>query len=183
MFGEDEAVDFLERDCGMEDVRKRPQADPKGLLGEIILQIHAKVPFQTLNLCSWLFVPRVLPNVEKASKDCFSGNGGNCTYINVFVSCLLEAIGYSVHLCVATVTNTVVNSYLIILVDDLENKSDLHLVDCGLGLPSLCTIPLNFHQESPVYHDSFLEYKVVHRSGQILRMHGRGDIILHLILL
>ena len=38
-------------------------------------------------------------------------------------------------------------------------------------------ISLNFDQESPVYHDSYLEYKLIRHNGLILRMHGSGDII------
>jgi hypothetical protein len=96
---------------------------------------------------------------------------------------LLEALEYSAHLSGTSVTSTGINVHLTVIVKDLVNTGDIHLVDCGLGQPSFQTISLNFNEESPVYQkspvyqESYLEYKYIKRDGKTLRMHGDSDLV------
>ena len=155
------------------------RSDRKHFLEEIILVIRGRVPFQFLTFCPMLLIPpteRIFPSLESMKVDCMTGHGGNCTIINFFTVTLLEALGYSGRMCIATVYSTIIINHLVVLVEDLEKKGDLHLVDCGLVLPSFRAISLNFNHESPVYQDSYLEYKLIRHNGLILRMHGSGDI-------
>ena len=180
MFTKKEAVDFLERSWGVKNLEKKLRSDRKHFVEEIILVIRGRVPFQLLTFSEMLLIPplkRIFPSVESGKKDCMSGHGGSCVMINSFTVTLLEALGYSARMCIATLYSTIINNHAVVLVEDLEKKGDLHLVDCGLFLPSFRTISLNFDQESPVYQDSFLEYKLIRHNGLILRMHGSGDII------
>lgn len=180
MFTRQKAVQFLQNSWKIMNVEKRLRTDRKKFLNEIIIQIHEKVPFQFITGYKlWLVPPeqRSIPSFEEINRACMTGEGGNCTYVNVFTRNLLQGLGYSAYHCRPTVTSTSRNPHLSVIVKDLEKKGDLHLIDCGLGFPSFRAISLNFDQESPVYQDSFLEYKYIHHDGKILRMHGNGDLI------
>ena len=139
MFTKKEAVDFLERSWGVKTVEKKLRSDRKHFLEEIILVIRGRVPFQFLTLCPMLLIPplkRIFPSLESMKEDCMTGHGGNCTIINFFTVTLLEALGYSARMCIATFYSTIINNHAVVLVEDLEKKGDLHLVDCGIFFPS-----------------------------------------------
>ena len=174
------AIDFLENEWGMVNVEQQIQADREKFLNKLIVTIHERVPFQLLFIRNLALVPpedRKMPNIDEVDRVCMSGEGGNCVFINLFTSHLLNALGYSAYICRSVVTSNVFNGHLLVIVKDLTNQGDLHLVDCGLGLPSFRAISLNFDKESPVYRDSFLEYKFIKHEGKVVRMHGDGDLV------
>ena len=180
MFTRQEAVTFLQQSWGIERVEERVDGSSrKDLLEEVLTTVQSKIPFQSITLMSVPPAERVRPSMETIKNECMQGIGGLCYNLNVFTWGLLQGLGYSVHLCPATCTSTVTspNNHVIVLVDDLEKKGDLHLVECGLGFPTFRAVSLNFEEESPVYVDSFLEYKYIRRDGKFLRMHGDGDMI------
>ena len=80
---------------------------------------------------------------------------------------LLESLGYSVY----HVSGTVVlpDGHIVTIVTDLKVPGDKHLVDVGLGAPTLSAIPLDFEDESPIYIESFATYKFIHRDGKYVR--------------
>ncbi len=90
---------------------------------------------------------------------------------------LFKALGFSVRMLPSVVTgsHSAPNNHVLLLINGLENGTDVHLVDCGTGFPTFRTISLNFSEESPIFMDSFLEYKYINLDGKILRMHGKGD--------
>ena len=57
---------------------------------------------------------------------------------------------------------------------DVCTPGDRYLFEAGLGLPTFRPINLDFEAESPVFVDSFLEYKYVKHEGKIFRMHRSG---------
>ena len=180
MLTKTEAVDFLQNSWNVENVLARLDSDRSTFLDELIVLIQGKVPFHTLTIRKLALIApeeRPIPSLDDIDRECTSGNGGNCTFLSLFTRSLLNALGYFAHVCPTTVTSTMTNPHLIVLVKDLEKRGDVHLVDCGLGLPSFRAISLNFDRESPVYRDSFLEYKFIRHHGRILRMHGRGDVV------
>ena len=180
MLTKTEAIEFLQNEWKIEDVEQQLQNDREKFLNKLIVTAHEMVPFQMLFVGKLAFIPpeeRKAPSMAEIDHMCMSGYGGNCIVINMFMSRLLKALGYSAFVCRATVTSYVFNSHLIVIVKDLVNTGDLHLVDCGLGLPSFRAISLNFNEESPVYRDSFLEYKFIKLDGKVLRMHGDGDVV------
>jgi hypothetical protein len=116
--------------------------------------------------------------IEDVNKVCMSsGEGGGCNIMGTFTWQLLNALGYSAHLCRTLITSSGTNIHLAVIVKDLVNAGDIHLVDCGLGQPSFRAISLNFYEESPVFRESYLEYKFIKHDGKILRMHGEGDLV------
>ena len=151
-------------------------------LNKIIVTIHERVPFQLLFAIRVMMAPledRKLPSMDDIDQACISGNGGNCVMINLFTAQLLNFLGYHAFVCRGMVTSYRRNAHLAIIIKDLVNVGDIHVVDCGLGLPTFRAISLNFNEESPVCQDSFLEYKFLKHDGKVLRMHGDGDTVVH----
>lgn len=173
------AVEFLQSSWGVKNVEERLENDRKNLLDEIVRLILANVPFQSITFMATPSEQRKRPTYEEIKKRCMKGVGGLCYSLNTFTWQLLKGLGFSAKLALSTVTSTVAspNNHLIILVSGVQKENDLYLVDCGTGFPIFRTVPLNFDQESPVYHDGFLEYKYVRHEGKILRMHGKGDMV------
>jgi hypothetical protein len=162
----------------MNDVELQLQTDCESFLNKLIVTIHERVPFHVL----FSLMPPEWEVKDLADIDqwCMSGLGGHCGVINTFTWRLLTALGFNAYLCITTVTKrTTINPHFIVIVKDLVKTGDIHLVDCGLGQPTFRAISLNFSKESPVYQDSFLEYKFVKQDGMFLRMHGKGDLITH----
>ena len=179
MFTKEEAVSFLQTTWGIKRVEERLHDDRKALLEEITVQVQTKVPFQSITLMSVPPAERKRPSVATIKEECMAGVGGLCYNLNVFTWGLFRALGFSAQLCPATCTSTITSpdNHVIILISDLEKKGDLHLVECGVGFPTFRAISLDFKEESPVFVDSFLEYKYIRHEGQFLRMHGEGDTL------
>ncbi|XP_028406147.1 uncharacterized protein LOC114528670 [Dendronephthya gigantea] len=182
MLTKEEAIKFLEDSWQMKDVAEELLNDREKFLNKLMVTIHERVPFQTLFVRNLAFMLQEkqaskFPTLDEVDHTCMSGNGGNCTFINLFISRLLEALGLSTSVSLAVVTSNVFNSHLIVIVKDLINVGDRHLIDGGLGLPTFQAISLNFNKESPIYQNSFLEYKFIKHDGRVLRMHGKGDLM------
>ncbi len=178
-----EAVEFLQNSWKMNDIELQLKADREMFLNKLIKTIYERVPFQLLSVFKDLLS---LQNKQKLmtyttkdiNKMCMSGLGGNCGLINAFTWNLLKVFGYSAHFCGTLATTTAVDvAHLTLIVKDLVNTGDIHLVDCGVGLPTFTAISLNFNEESPIFEESFLEYKYIKHGGKILRMHGKGDLV------
>ncbi|XP_028406145.1 uncharacterized protein LOC114528669 [Dendronephthya gigantea] len=182
MLTTEKVIKFLEDSWQMKDVAEELLNDREKFLNKLMVTIQERVPFQTLFIRNLAFMlpekqASKWPTLDEIDHACMSGNGGNCTVINLFISRLLQALGLSISVSLAVVTSNVFNSHLVVIVKDLINVGDRHLIDGGLGLPSFQAIPLNFNKESPVYQNSFLEYKFIKHDGKILRMHGKGDLM------
>ena len=106
---------------------------------------------------------------------CMSGLGGHCGVISAFTWQILKSLGYSAYLCGCSVPGTIISTHLALIVKDLVNPGDIHLVDCGLGQPTFKAISLNFNEESPIFQESFLEYKYIKHDDKLFRMNGKGD--------
>ncbi|XP_076436106.1 uncharacterized protein LOC143275718 [Babylonia areolata] len=181
MFTSEEAVSFLQDRWGVERVQERfhDNSLKKHLLKEIILSVQSNVTFQSITLMAIPLEKRKRPSADVIKEECIAGRGGVCYSINVFAWGLLRAVGLSAQLCSATCTTTVgtPDNHILVIVNDLEKKGDVHVVECGVGFPTFRAVSLDFDEESPVYVDSFLEYKYILHEGKFLRMHGKGDTV------
>ena len=113
--------------------------------------------------------------MEETKSAIISKAGGLCVNLNVAVFYLLRAIGFDVVLVHGKCTSSTVGVHVGVYARDVETPGDTFLVEAGMGLPTFRTIKLDFETESPVFRDSFLEYKYIWHGGKLLRMHGRGD--------
>ena len=67
------------------------------------------------------------------------------------------------------------SNHIFVHARNVERPGDAFIVDCGTGFPTFRAISLDFEKESPVYKDSFLEYKFIRHEGKVLRMHRDGN--------
>ena len=177
MFTYSEALQLLQNSWGVKNVEDRLKNDRKSLVDEIIQIIHEKVPFQNITILS-SSDRNTRPLLHNDIRErCVSGVGGLCYDLATFVWSLFWALGFTVQMLSATSTvNCIVpNNHTIVCIYGLENESDVHLIDCASGFATLRSISLNFPDDSPIFKDSFLEYKYIRHNGKILRMHGKGD--------
>jgi arylamine N-acetyltransferase len=98
-----------------------------------------------------------------------SGKGGRCYTLNTFNKYLLEALGYDSYLVGSDIVKE--NGHVVTAVDNLKKPGDKYIVDVGLGVPNFEPIPLDFEDESPIYAQSFSEFKYARKNGKITRYH------------
>ncbi len=80
MFTREEAVEFLQNSWKLKDVLKRMKTDRKNLADEIVSQILAKAPFQSITLVAATPQERNRPSYEKIKARCTTG--ANIVYID-----------------------------------------------------------------------------------------------------
>ena len=179
MFTYNEVLQLLQNSWEIKSVEERLKNERKCLVDEIIQIIHEKVLFQSITILSSSNRNRKPLLYDEIKKRCVSGVGGLCYDLATFTWSLFRALGLSVQMLSATVTGALTepNNHTIVCIYGLENVSDVHLVECGSGFATLRSISLKFCDESPIYNDSFLEYKYIRHNGKILRMHGKGDLL------
>ena len=73
MFTQKEAVEFLQNSWKIKDVLKRMKTDRKNLADEIVVQILANVPFQSITLVAAKPEERNCPSYEEIKQRCTSG--------------------------------------------------------------------------------------------------------------
>lgn len=93
--------------------------------------------------------------------------------MNVFFKYLLDALGYHTHFLASNIDVPCMN-HVLIVVNSLNTRGDQFLVDVGLAFPTFLPIPLDFEEESPVYSDSFVVCKYIHKDGKLLRYHAKS---------
>ena len=130
-------------------------------LDKVIRDFHFKVPFQNVGLLS---KPTGIPSLQDIRSDCLKCLGGLCYTNNVFFCHLLKAFGFSAHHVAGTCNLKHPNNHIATVVCDVLQHDDKYLVDVGCGYQTLQAIPLDFVSESPIYKDSFLQYKFI-RTG------------------
>ena len=89
---------------------------------------------------------------------------------------LLEVLDYNVHYISGDARYP--NSHILVLLTDLKVPGDKQLVDVGLGAPTFTSIPLDFENESPIYKQSFAEYKFVYEGEKLVRYHKKKSAVL-----
>ncbi|XP_041348735.1 uncharacterized protein LOC121368177 [Gigantopelta aegis] len=156
----------------------KDQIPKRGLpfLNAIILGFHMTFPFQNSILMAEDPTKRHRPTMAEIKEDMLSKRGGMCYTQNVFLYYLLQAIGYNVYFCPATVSTSVTNPYnhIVCLVKNVVTTDDVYLADTACGYPTFTAVSMQFDKESPVFKESFMEYKFIRHEGKILYMLGKG---------
>ena len=183
MLTRDDAVQFLENSWGINDVESQLKTDRDMFLNRLIRTMLEKVPLQLLSAFRDLSLilnnqKRMVYTIKEINEMCMSGLGGNCGVLNTFTWQILKVFGYSAHLFGGVIPSTIISTHLAVIVKDLVNPGDVHLVECGSGhAPTFKAISLNFNEESQIFQESFLEYKYIKHNDKLFRMHGRGDLV------
>jgi len=173
MLTEEEAIHFVVKVLKVPKPLEKKRENPHGFLNQLISSFHETIPFQSMSLMSLKPEDRHLPTPEEIRQNVVSGVGGLCYTLNTFMKFLLQALDYDVYFVSSHIRHP--NNHIITVVQDLMKPGDKHLVDVGVGYPTFEAIPLDFEHESPVYMQSFLEYKLVREGNVIVRWHGRGE--------
>ncbi|BFZ05844.1 hypothetical protein BsWGS_08883 [Bradybaena similaris] len=127
-----------------------------------ILKAHlGRQPFQSITLMSWEVKDRHRPSWEEIKSNMLLRRGGVCYWHNTFMYGLLASLGFDVTMSHSTVAGGFDrDNHLVVLVHDLVSKGSLHVVDVGMGFYIPRPIPLDFDDESAVFKDSILTYKL-----------------------
>ena len=158
-----EAISFVTNNLCIPDVQRKLNESKYELLCEIVRAFHEKIPFQSLILLSVPLPKRRKPILDEILSDIQSFKGGLCYTINTFSKLLLEALGYIVFHVLSTVKFPDNHMITIACIDGVK-----YLVENGCGYPTLQPIPLDFKDESPVYENSFIKFKLVWVSEYVI---------------
>ena len=179
-FTRETAARFCTEKLGVSITEDKLTSEPRRLLDELVTSLQTRLLFQNVRLLSLPPAVRHRPDCEEMKSDLVNGVGGLCYNLNVSAYFLLQGLGYEVSLAHSTCTTSVMfpNNHVIVYVHNVVSPGDKYLVDVGCGFPTFRAIDLSFETESPIYTDSFIEYKYVKHDGQILRFHRNGCSII-----
>ncbi|CAL1536813.1 unnamed protein product [Lymnaea stagnalis] len=179
LFSRGEALNFLEHNLKVTNVQQRIISDRKALLDEVATNIQIHLVFQNLRLLSEPLEARHRPSFKEIKADLKLGIGGLCYNLNVAAYFLLKTIGFDAVLAHATCTSSTLfhDNHVVVYVRNVERTGDNFIVEVGFGFPTFRAVSLDFEKESPVYIDSFIEYKYIKYEGNILRMHRKGELV------
>ncbi|ESP04523.1 hypothetical protein LOTGIDRAFT_237354 [Lottia gigantea] len=174
MLAKTEAMQFLVDILELNNIEEILNYDDKVNAVEAIMDAYReKEPFQNISLMSVDFDKRSRPSWTEIKNAIFLKQGGLCYSHHIFLFALFKALGFHVSLGTGGVTGP--NNHVVLFFKDVCIQGDVYLLEAAIGLPSFHLISLDFEHESPVYRDSFLEYKYIKHGGKILRMHRKGD--------
>ncbi|XP_048510700.1 uncharacterized protein LOC125500758 [Athalia rosae] len=151
-------------------------------LDDIIRAFLDKVPFQNIST-GILPADDRFPTEQTVVESGSNLKGGMNVHNNWFFKMLLEALGYKVQLVAAAVRNPPpvspapsprsLGGHFAVVVSDLTQPGDLHLVDVGSGYPVFKAVPLN---ELPyTATDVTVTYRFIDENGQWHREHKEED--------
>ena len=169
----EEAVQFVTKVLGISSPLRKLEEDRTLFLNDLIKAFHRTVPFQNITLLCQSEADRHVPTWEESKVAMMGGRGGICYTVSVFMTYLLEALGYETYFPASGIFFP--NNHITTIVQNLTYPGSKHLVDALSGYPTFEAIPLDFEKESPVYCHSFLEYKFVREGNTILRFHRKGE--------
>ncbi|RUS68546.1 hypothetical protein EGW08_023692 [Elysia chlorotica] len=176
MFTKKEALQFARDRLGVVKLDQRLATDRRGALDDITTAFQTRLPFNNLSLMSAARDDRRVwrrPTLEEIKQDILSGIGGLCFSLNVANFFILKALGFNVLLASATIAGR--ETHVTVYAQNVERAGDTYLAEASVGYPTFRAICLDC-EESPVYRDSFLEYKYMKRDGKLLRLHRHGDL-------
>ena len=168
----EEAVQFITKVLGISSPLKKLEEDRTLFLNDLIKAFYCSVLFQNITLLSKPEANRHVPTWEEVKAAVMGGRGGLCYPLSVFMTYLLEALGYEVYFPASSIFWS--NNHMTTIVQNLSFPGSKHLVDVT-GFPTFEAVPLDFEKESPVYSYSFLEFKFVKEGNKILRFHRKSD--------
>ena len=169
----EEAVQFVTEILGI-SVPSNLEEDRVTFLNMLIKATHSSVPWQNITLLGEAEADRHKPTLKEIKEAMMCGFGGLCYSIGVFMTYLLQALGYEAYFSTGSVRNHPDN-HIIAIVENLTSPGSKHLVDAWCGWPTFEAIPLDFDVESTIYSHSFLEFKFIRKGDTYLRLH-RGDL-------
>ncbi|KAK6196154.1 hypothetical protein SNE40_001436 [Patella caerulea] len=177
MLSKKEAISFLTEILQLNNVNELLDSSNNfDIINTIMRSYREKEPFQNITLLATDPADRHRPTWTEIKQDMFLRKGGLCYSHHIFLYALLKALNFDVSMARSSVWPLHSNNHLVIFVKNVEQNGDLFLLEAACANPTFKIISLDFEEESPVFFESFLEYKFVKRDGHVLRMHRKGDI-------
>ena len=175
MLTKEESLRFITNLLGIREPDIQMKTNTWEFLNNLISSIHS-IPFQCITLVEKPLQERRRPSPEEVKSSMLEGKGGLCYTFNLFTYHLLNSLGFDVYLnsCQCPHRGSIYNNHLLVLVYNLRQGGDIHLVDTGCASPTFMAINLDFKEESPLFHESFLRFKFVRSGNKIQRMHDRS---------
>jgi len=162
----EEAVQFLRRNLHLSDEDISHKTNRFDLLEKIVRAFHRCIPYQNITFLATPPEQRCVLTEDEIKEDMFSGKGGVCLTLNVFLCDVLLALNYDAYLAGGRIEEPFVNiRHASVIVQNLKHSGDIYLLDVGLAMPTFRAIPLDFVDESPVFSESFQWYKYTRTPG------------------
>ncbi|ESO93680.1 hypothetical protein LOTGIDRAFT_153132 [Lottia gigantea] len=174
MFPLEEVKDYLSNVLGLSNVDQFLTNPDKLEIVTTILRAHVQIqPFQNVStFLSIDYVNRHRPTWGVIKSAMFRKEGGVCYHHHYLFYEMLNTLKFNVGVVKARYFG--VYTHLVILLRDLVKKGDVYLLEAGSGYPTFQPICLDFEKESPIFCESFVEYKYIKHEGLIIRVH-KGD--------
>ena len=148
-----EAMDFVEKILGIGNPEVKLSEDKWTFLSEIVHSYVERIPFQNILLLAKAYKgENHVPLWSEIKQDMFSGCGGICFTLGVFMKVLLQTLGYDAYFVSCNIMNP--SDHVCTVVRHLSHEGSEHLIDLN-GYPNFVTFPLDFTETSPVYKLSF----------------------------
>ena len=160
---QDEAMNFISRNLEVKYGPYNHEHNRDKLLQDLTRRWMQKIPFTTIKQLS-LPAPRTCPTYREALDDVMSGMGGLCATHAVAMWHVLTALDYNCEFALARFHDH--TDHVCILVRDVSNVGDLHLVDVGSGYPAFEPIKIKdaktgFVRKTDVKEEATSKYKYV----------------------
>ena len=148
-----EAMDFVENVLGIGNPEVKLSGDKWTFLSKLVHSYVERIPFQNVLLLARAYKrENHVPLWPEIKQDMFSGCGGICFTLGVFMKVLLQTLGYDVYFVACNIMNP--SDHVSTVVRHLSHEGSEHLIDLN-GYPNFVIFPLDFTETSPVYNLSF----------------------------
>ena len=180
MFSKEESLSYIKDVLKIRDFEEEMEQSRLDFLNKLLVAFYSAKPFQNVTHMSKPVFKRHVPGIPEIEQSLLSGRGGLCFSSNVALFMLLQSIGFDVYMNLSIVgpEKNDVADHVMLLVKNVNTKGDMFLVDGGFGHPLFRAIDLDFGEESEVYTESYLRYKLVKNDDMYTLMTDTSKLVL-----
>ena len=180
MFSKEESLTYIKDVLKMYDPEQEMKQCRLDFLNKLLVAFYSAKPFQNVTHMSKPASERHVPGIPEIKQSLLSGRGGLCFSSNVALFMLLQSMGFDVYMNLSIVgpEKNDVADHVMLLVKHVNTEGDMFLVDGGFGHPLFHAIDLDFDEESKVYTESYLRYKLVKTGEMYTLMTDRSKLVL-----
>ena len=170
--------DFLENilELSPDEIRNRHD-NRLHFLTSLCSSYDCHIPFQNLTTTCVPFPERKQPTLQENIEAVFAQLGGRCWTLNSAMYVLLKELGFDVKPIIGSVYEEGMNNHMMNLVENVNHKGDVYLVDVGFGGAAHQPVPLDFEAESPVYKAGHQTTRWVRRGNMYIRQDVTDPVI------
>ena len=162
--------DFLENilELSADDIHNRHD-NRLHFLTSLCSAYDCHIPIQNLTTTCVPFPERKLPTLQDNIEAVFAQLGGRCWTLNTVMYVLLKELGYDTRPIIGSAYEDGRYNHIMILVENVDQKGDVYLVDPGFGGTAHCPVPLNFDVASPIYKAGHQTTQWIKRDNMYIR--------------